>query len=90
MFVLADNTMLTRAIFASPLKSILSELDLNAHLYNAHSFRIGAAITANKAGISELHIKALGRWQSNAYQRYIKTPPEQLADLSKQICSTRN
>ena len=87
LFVLADNTMLTRAIFASALKSILSELDLNAHLYNTHSFWIGAA---NKAGISELHIKALGRWQSDAYQRYIKTPPEQLADLSKQIVRGTN
>ena len=90
LFVLADNTMLTRAIFASTLKSILSELDLNAHLYNTHSFWIGAATTANKAGISELHIKALGRWQSDAYQRYIKTPPEQLADLSKQIVQGTN
>ena len=82
--------MVTRAIFASPLKSILSELDLNAHLYNTHSFRIGAATKANRAGISELHIKALGRWQSDAYQRYIKTPPEQLADLSKQIVRENN
>ena len=61
LFVLADNTMLTRAIFASAVKSILSEVDLNAHLYNTHSFQIGAATAANKAGISELHIKALGR-----------------------------
>ena len=90
LFVLADNTMLTRAIFASALKSILSELDLNAHLYNTHSFRIGAAMTANKAGISELYIKALGRWQSDTYQRYIKTPPEQLPDLSKQIVQGSN
>ena len=75
LFVLTDNTMLTRAIFASALKSILSELDLNAHLYNTHSFRIGAATVANKAGVSELHINALGHWQSDAYQRYIRTPP---------------
>ena len=40
LFVLADNTMLTRAIFTSALKSILSELDLNVHLYNTHSFQI--------------------------------------------------
>ena len=62
LFVLADNTMLTRAIFTSALKSILSKLDMNAHLYNIHSFRIGGATTANKAGVSELHIKALGHW----------------------------
>ena len=90
LFVLADKTMLTRAIFASALKSILSELDLNAHLYNTHSFRIGAATAANNAGVSELHIKALGRWKSDAYQRYIRTPPEQLASLSQQIVQVTN
>ena len=57
LFVLADNIMLTRAIFASALKSILSELDLNAHLYNTHSFRIRAATTANKAGISNFILR---------------------------------
>lgn len=81
LFVLADNTMLTRAIFTSALKSILSKLDMNAHLYNTHSFRIGGATTTNKAGVSELHIKALGHWQSDAYQRYTGTHPEQLANL---------
>ena len=90
LFVQADNTMLTRAIFTSALKSILSELDLNAHLYNTHSFQFGAATAANKAGVSKLHIKALGRWQSDAYQRYIRTPPEQLANLSKQIVQGTN
>ena len=85
LFILADNTMLTRATFTSALKSILSKLDLNAHLYNTHNFRIGGATAANKAGVSELHIKALGRWQSDAYQRYIRTYLEQLANLSKPI-----
>ena len=67
LFILADNTMLTRAIFTSALKSILSKLDLNAYLYNTHSFWIGGATAANKAGVSKLHIRALSRWQSDAY-----------------------
>jgi len=29
----------------------------------------------------------LGRWRSEAYQRYIKTPPQELADLIRRIAS---
>ena len=62
---------------------ILEKLSLKVHHYNTHSFRIGAATSAKQAGISDVHIKTLGRWQSDAYQRYIRTPPQQLANLTK-------
>ena len=41
-------------------------------------------MAANKAGLSKLHIMTLGCWKSDGYQRYIRTLPEQLANLSKQ------
>ena len=34
-----------------------------------------------------VHIKMLGRWKSNAYQLYVRTPREKLALLSKQLVS---
>ena len=45
------------------------------------------ATTANVKGISDVNIKMLGRWKSNAYQQYVQTSQEQLANLSKQLVS---
>ena len=85
LFLLSDNTMLTRRYFASALKDTIGKLNLDTHSYNTHSFRIGAATSAKQAGVSDVHIKTLGRWQSDAYQRYIRTSPKELASLSKQL-----
>lgn len=42
--------------------------------YKGHSFRIGAASHAADRGLSDAQIRALGRWKSNAFQRYIRVP----------------
>ena len=85
LFLLSDNTMLTRHYFASALKDTIGKLNIDTHTYNTHSFRIGADTSAKQAGVSDTHIKTLGRWQSDAYQRYITTSPKELASLSKQL-----
>ena len=82
-----DRKMLTRQTFSTELDCILSKLKLDKGSYNTHSFRIGAATSAMKAGIPETQIKMLGRWQSDAYQRYVRTAPEDLAKLSKLLAS---
>ena len=61
---------------------------LEATHYNTHSFRIGAATSAKQAGISDLCIKMLGRWQSNAYETYIRMLRQQLVALSKQLVTS--
>ena len=53
--------------------------------FSSHSFRIGAATIAACNGIPDHLIQALGRWTSNAYQLYIRTPSEALASLSLQL-----
>ena len=77
--------MLTRQLFSKFLDNILDKLHLKCDQYNTHSFRIGAATSAKEAGIDDLSIKMLGRWRSDTYQQYIRTPPEKLAQLSKTI-----
>ena len=84
---MADGTYLTRRLFAMSLANSLQEAGVDSKGYNTHSFRIGAATTAKEKGISDVHIKMLGRWKSNAYQLYVRTPQEQLAKLSKQLVS---
>ena len=85
LFIERDGTTLTRRLFSKALKEIFDELHLNYGAFNTHSFRIGAATTANQVGMSDINIKTLGRWKSNAYQSYIHANPQQLAKLSAQL-----
>jgi len=87
LFLMENQQYLTPHLFRSLLFDILSDIGLATDRYNTHSFRIGAATSAKTAGISDLHIKMLGRWQSDAYQQYIKTPPSELAKFSKLLVS---
>lgn len=84
-FMFADGSYLTRARFATMISDTLQQAGIDHKQYATHSFRIGAATTAKEAGISDVHIKMLGRWKSNAYQLYVKTPRAELAKLSKQV-----
>ena len=77
----------TRAMFHAGLKSLIDNLNLDKHCYNTHSFRIGAAASASPAKIPESHIQILSRWGSNAFSRYIRPPPTEIANISKVIAA---
>ena len=82
-----EETYITHDLFSNSLDNILASLCTNSGEYNTHSFRIGAATSASEAGIPDSIIMMLGSWQSNAYQRYIKTAPEKLAQLSQTLAT---
>ena len=85
LFVLPDNKMLTPQMSSSILDNLLIKLNLDATQFNTHSFRIGGATCAKEAGISDLHIKLMGRWKSDVFQKYIQASPQDLAKLSKRL-----
>ena len=87
LFIFEDGRSLTRQRFGSALNGLLNQLQMDTQCYNTHSFRIGAATTARQANIPDTIIKMLGRWKSDAYQSYIKTPPQELSKLSKYLVS---
>ena len=85
LFVFNSGTPLTRTALVDHLHQALQHSAFEPNLYNGHSFRIGAATTAAKAGIEDSLIQTLGRWKSAVYLAYIKIPRQQLASISSQL-----
>jgi len=90
LFITNDRMYLTSALFSKKVDAILDILQANTQQYNTHSFRIGAATTTAVALIPDAHIKILGRRRRKAYQQYIRTPPQELAQLTRCLASTCN
>lgn len=82
LFVVQTGHPFTRAPFVAQLQQVLNQAGLPGNLFNGHSFRIGAATTASQVGIPETTIKILGRWNSTAYQTYIRPSSAQLAQVT--------
>ena len=72
LFTQRNKLPITRKLFVTTLKTVLSNLNVNPARYNTHSFRIGRATDLAKMGESDNLIKRAGRWRSNAYLKYIR------------------
>ena len=79
LFIYYDHTFLTRSSLAKIIHSCFN----NDCRFNTHSLRIGGASTLASAGIPDSAIMILGRWSSNAFQRYLRFS-------NKDICRTSN
>lgn len=86
-FLLPEGAPLSRNRFIECLRFILQQLGYSPYGYNGHSFRIGAATSAARAGIPDHMIKTLGRWTSDCYQRYIRIAPSHLASAHRTLGS---
>ncbi len=90
LFRLNDGRYLTKEIFIAKVRAALSVLGLDSSTYAGHSFRIGAATTAAEIGIEDSVIKMLGRWDSSAYQLYVRASRQVLASVSRRLASPRD
>ncbi len=84
-FLRNDSSPVTKQWFVERLRSVLEAVGLPQSSYAGHSFRIGAATTAALAGLEDSLIQKMGRWNSSAFLVYIKTPPDQLAAVARQL-----
>lgn len=76
LFLTPHHDPLSRNTFIRYLKEVLKILGLDSTEFSGHSFRIGAATSAAKVRVEDHLIKTLGRWSSDCYQWYIRTPWE--------------
>ena len=53
--------------------------------YSTHSFRIGAASMLGSLGYSDADVKALGRWNSRSFERYIRLPRSRRNVVAKEF-----
>ena len=70
-FISENGLSITRPQLVKVLKSQLTHLNYDATLYNTHSFWIGRASDMATEGYSENQIAMVGRWNSDAYKRYL-------------------
>jgi len=79
-FLLANGCPLTREMFVTRVKALLTKTGLNSAHYSGNSFRIGAATSAAALGVEESVIKTR-KMANSAYLLYVRAPRERLALL---------
>ena len=88
--LLHDGTALTKAKFVQITRQPLKDLGLQKEQFAGHSFRIGSAKAAAQAGLEDSCIMMLGKWNSAAFRRYIRTTKTELASATARLsrCSS--
>ena len=82
LFLLENGLPLTCSLVTDRLRAIVLSAGLPGD-FSSHSFRIGAATSAERAGVPDHLIQVLGRWKSDAYKQYIRTPPDLITHVPK-------
>ena len=87
LFLFHDGTTLSRPRLCQELHRVLRSAGVDVTGYSGHSFRIGAATTAAKNGLSDSLIQTLGRWKSAAFLEYIRTDTSTLTSVSATLAN---
>eukprot|EP00112_Aurelia_sp_Birch-Aquarium-sp1_P018557 Seg444.16 transcript_id=Seg444.16/GoldUCD/mRNA.D3Y31 product="hypothetical protein" protein_id=Seg444.16/GoldUCD/D3Y31 len=85
LFVYKSGKFLKRENFTQEIRDLLAKGGFEANSYAGHSFRIGAATMAASANLPTWLIKTMGRWASDCYEKYIRTPERTLVEASAKL-----
>ena len=85
LFINQDKSPLRHHKFVGYVQQALTMAGLQGSDVNGNSFHISTAMSASQAGVPETTIKVLGRWQSMAYQRYIRPSSSELAEVAEKL-----
>jgi len=80
---LTPREVVSSQMVASLIKTAATLSGNGAATYSTHSLRIGGATALLDAGAGDLLIKFLGRWSSDAFQRYPAHRPQQTSGLAR-------
>lgn len=83
-----NGMYLTRAAFVKETKRLVKAIGLDSTKYSGHSYRSGGATSGALAGFSAIELKLLGRWSSNAFEGYLRTPPQVLLGFARRMART--
>jgi site-specific recombinase XerD len=72
LYVLADGSPVSSSYFYHVFYLVLAVCKLDKAVYKPHSFRIGAATHCFLQGQSLPVIQRMGRWKSDAFNKYIR------------------
>lgn len=82
LFTTEEGKSMSRAWFAFRFRLLCEYCGLPPERFSAHSLRIGAATTAaSSTPVSTL--KAMGRWSSAAYERYLRPDTRAILEAQK-------
>lgn len=84
LLLFENGIPLTRSLLTDRLRAILLSAGLPGNS-SSHSFRIKAGTSAARAGLPDHLNQDLGRWKSDAYKQYIRTPPDVITRAAKLI-----
>lgn len=87
LFLTDKGRPASRSWFTTRLRLICQHCDLPPHLFTSHSFRIGAATTAAKV-VPASTVKAMGRWSSSAFERYVRPENGEIVSAQKAMSKT--
>ena len=73
LFIFTDGSPVLPSQVRYVLRSCLCSLNLDAMLYDTHSFRIGMATDMLKNHYTISEIRQKGRWQSNVVYKYLRS-----------------
>ena len=72
LFRLESGQAYTTTFVRRLVRHLMESLGLPPLLYGGHSLRIGGASAALAANVSEATIRAMGRWDSDVYEMYLR------------------
>ena len=72
LFTSSAGIPIRREVFVNALNKCLRFLSLSTSCYKSHSFRIGAASHSALMGMSDIHIRYMGRWNYGTFLTYIR------------------
>lgn len=88
LFRLTNGLPLSRRTLMNFVSQLLILIGLNPSQYSGHSFRIGGATSESLAGLTYYEIQLLGRWKSDCYKRYIRSPLNLFLEIPRKLATT--